>query len=253
MDTPKNIFFYWDGLEIPHEVLSNVENYKRHNPDFNVVILNDEHIDKYKGEFPETVELFHLATIAALKSDIIRFVIMYKEGGIWLDSNTTLTNGDGVRILYDRYRQYDFVITILTHPEHKNDLKTSCLISKPNSQLAYDAIMEMTELLDQHHQKEEKSQVYIPYNYFVWVGPPLFYRFLNYRESERNGGEFVKDGDGNIITLGNAEFEKYRCGLMDVDGLLRFYGCNMEHHHGKNMHKHWSRVQQSQKLFKPAL
>ena len=163
MDIPKNIFFYWDSLEIPDEVLNNVNNYKKHNPDFNVIILNDEDINKYKNEFPETIQLFHLATIAALKSDIIRLIFLYKEGGIWIDSNTTLVNDDGIKILYDRYKQYDFVITILPH---RNDLKTSCLISKNNSKLAYDTITKATENLKRHYELEKNSQVYIEYNFF---------------------------------------------------------------------------------------
>ena len=50
MKTPKNIFFYWDSLEIPKEVLKNVKNYKKKNKKFNVKILNDEDINKYKNQ-----------------------------------------------------------------------------------------------------------------------------------------------------------------------------------------------------------
>lgn len=77
MELPKNIFFYWDSLEIPQEALNNVENYKK-NDGFNVKILNDEDINLYKNEFPEIIKLFHLSTIAVLKSDIIRLIILYK-------------------------------------------------------------------------------------------------------------------------------------------------------------------------------
>jgi len=254
MDIPKNIFFYWDSLELPDELLNNFNNYKKHNPDFNVIILNDEDINKYKNEFPETIELFHLATIAALKSDIIRFIFLYKEGGIWIDSNTTLINDDGIKILYDRYNQYDFVITLT--PNERNDLKTGCLISKINSQLAYNTIMKMTELLNNHYLIEKKNQVYIPYNFFMMVAPVVFVEFLNYEHNDefrnRIDNEFIKDYNNNIITLKSEKFEKYCCGLMDVTNLLLFYGCNHSHHHGENFHKHWSNVQKSQKLFKSA-
>ena len=164
MKTPKNIFFYWDSLEIPKEVLKNVKNYKKKNKKFNVKILNYEDINKYKNEFSELIELFHLSTIAALKADIIRLIFLYKEGGIWIDTNTTLTNDDGIKILYDRYKHFDFVITIM--PYENNDLKTSALISKINSKLVYDTIIKMTENLKKHYEIEKKSNVYIPYNFF---------------------------------------------------------------------------------------
>ena len=32
--------------------------------------------------------------------------------------------------------------------------------------------------------------------------------------------------------------------------IIHFYGYNMEHHHGKNFHKHSSNLQKNQKLFK---
>jgi hypothetical protein len=254
MDIPKNIYFYWDSLEIPDEVLNNVNNYKKYNPDFNVKILNDEDINKYKNEFPETIELFHLATIAALKSDIIRFIFLYKEGGIWIDSNTTLINNDGIKILYDRYKQYDFVITII--PNKRHDLKTSCLISNINSKLAYDTITKTTENLKIHYELEKKSQVYIPYNYYMMIAPVVFFKLLEYDFDDefrkRIDNEFIKDNDNNIITLKSKKFEEYNCGLMDITKLLKFYGCNMKHHHGENFHKHWSNLQKSIKLFKSA-
>ena len=254
MDIPKNIFFYWDSLKIPKEALNNVNNYKKKNQDFNVKILNDEDINIYKNEFPELIELFHLATIAALKSDIIRIIFLYKEGGIWIDMNTTLNIDNGIKILYDRYKQYDFVSTI--EPTRRNDLKTSCLISKVNSKLAYDTITKMTENLKIHFELEKNSQVYIPYNYFLWIAPVIFYDLLEYHFDddfrEKINNEFIKDNDNNIITLKSKKFEEYNCGLMDITNLLKFYGCNMKHHHVENFHKHWSNLQKSQKLFKSA-
>jgi len=254
MELPKNIFFYWDTLEIPEEALNNVKNYKARNEDFNVKILNDEDINIYKNEFPELISLFHLSTIAALKSDIIRLIFLYKQGGIWIDINTTLKINNGIKVLYDRYKQYDFVVTIL--PTCRNDLKTSALISKINSKLAYDTITKTTENLKRHYELEKNSQVYIPYNYFLWIAPVVFFELLEYdfddKFRERINNEFIKDKDNNIITLKSKKFEEYNCGLMDVNDSLSFYGCNMSHHHGKKFDKHWSNLQKTQKLFKSA-
>lgn len=252
MTIPKNIFFYWDSLEIPEEILNNVKNYIEKNDDFNVKILNDEDIDKYKNEFPELIRLFHLVTIAALKSDIIRFIFLYKEGGIWIDSNTTLETDDGIRKIYDRYKEYDFCITIL--PNQRNDLKTSALISNINSKLAYDTIIKMTQNLKIHYEIENKSKEYIPYNYFMWIAPVVFFDILEYYFDDsfrtRINNEFIRDNYNNIISLQSKKFEEYNCGLMDVHKLLKFYGCNMSHHHGQNYDKHWSNLQKTQKLFK---
>jgi hypothetical protein len=251
MNIPKNIFFFWDTLDIPNEAKLNIDNYRNNCKDYNVYVLNNDSINKYKDEFKELTKLFHSATIAALKADIIRLIFLYKEGGMWLDINTTLVDLNGIDKLFERYKDYDFVTTI--QPDYKNDLKTSCLISKPNSKLAYDSIIKITENLKKHYEAEKKSTQYIQYNFFLWVTPVVFYQLLEYKYDDnyrkKINNEFIKK-DNNIISLKSKKIKEYKCGLMDVRKILKFYGCNMTHHHGINSNKHWSKIQKHQKLFK---
>jgi hypothetical protein len=44
-------------------------------------------------------------------------------------------------------------------------------------------------------------------------------------------------------------FEKWDCELINYDLYFWFYRVDFDNHHGKNMDKHWSKVQQRQKLF----
>jgi len=197
------------------------------------------------------IKLFHSATIAALKSDIIRFLFLYKEGGIWLDSNTTLSNNNAIKILFDRYKDFDFVITLL--PTERNDLKISALISKPNSKLAFDTLCKLEENLLRHYKIESQTKYYFEYNLFMFTAPVIWFALLDYKfevnQRIKMFDNVVKDSDNNIITLNIEKFNKYNCGLMVTDNLIKFYGCNMEHHHGKNFHKHWSQLQKTQRLF----
>jgi len=247
---PRNIFFYWDK-DPPQELLDNIENYKNKNPEYKVTLLDDHSIDEYVDDFPTLVKLFHSATIAALKADIIRLIILYEEGGIWLDSNTTLINDDGIKILFDRYKDYDFVITLQANVRH--DMTAGCLISKPKSQLAYDTLKKIEENLLRHYHLEKQTTEYIPYNFFLFVAPVVFYGLLEYKfyDEFRNNipNLALKDDKSNILTIDLPKFREYKCGLMIVDYLLRFYGCNMNHHHRENIHKHWSNVQKTQRLF----
>ena len=251
MTIPKNIFFYWDSNDIPIEAMNNIEYYRDNNIEFNVQLLNNNDINKYYSDFHKLVDLFHLATIGAFKSDIIRMIYLYKEGGIWIDINTTLLRVNGIKILFDRYKNCDFVITLL--PNKRNDFKTSALISKPNSKLAYDTINQMTGYLIKHYEIEKQSKEYVPYNYFMFIAPCIFYDLLEYKYDDnfRNNiyNEFIRDKDHNLITLKLRKFSEYKCGLMCVSDLLKFYGCNMSHHHNENHHKHWSEIQKTQKLF----
>ena len=155
------------------------------------------------------------------------------------------------KILFDKYKDFDFVITII--PPKNNDLKTSALLSKPKSKLGHDTIHKMTENLLKHYELEKNSVEYIPYNFFMFVAPVIFYELLEYKYDDnfRNSIDLIsiKDKDNNIITLNLNKFKEYNCGLVCVKKYLKFYGCNMDHHHGKNMHKHWSNIQKTQKLF----
>jgi hypothetical protein len=250
LNIPLNIFFYWDK-DIPNEVTNNVNNYKRNNLNYNVTILNDNSINKYKNDFPVLISLFHLVTIPALKADIIRMIFLFEEGGMWLDSNTTLINNNGIKILFDKCKKFDFVITVL--PESRCDLKTSALISKPKSKLAFDTIRKMTENLLKHYQIEKTTVGYVPYNFFMFVAPVVFCDLLEYKfdyKFRKSIFQTILYKKQYIVDLDLPKFKEYNCALMIVDKYIKFYGCNMKHHHEKNMSKHWSEVQKHQRLFK---
>ncbi len=234
---------------MPQEVADNATNYRKHNPDYNIVILADSDINVYNDCFPDLIQLFHKSSIAALKSDIIRMVFLYSIGGLWLDSNTTLIDDNGINILFEKYKQYDFVITIL--PNCNFDLKTSALLAKPGSKLAFDTINIMTENLVKHYNLEQNATKYIPYNFFKWVAPVVCYELLEYDFHNRSFVTEQFEKNKNCSTLDLPKFFYYNCGLMDVSKYLCFYGCNMTHHHGPNFNKHWSNLQKHQKLFTP--
>jgi hypothetical protein len=245
---PKNIYFYWDNDDIPEDVLKNVDNYKKNNLDYNVVILNNNIIDKYKNEFPILMYLFNKVTIAALKADIVRMIILHEEGGMWIDSNTTLIDNNSIGKLFDKYKEFDFVITILSNDNY--DLKTSALLSKPKSKIVYEIIQKMTEKLLNHYKLEKKTKEYIPYNFFLFVAPVVCYELLEYKY-DNEFRNYVKNKlcNNNLLTLDLPKFSHYNCGLMDISKYLKFYGTNMKHHHGTNFHLHWSNLQKTQKLF----
>jgi hypothetical protein len=197
------------------------------------------------------IKLFHSATISALKADIIRILVLYNEGGIWIDANTTLKNKNAIDILFERYKDFDFVITFF--PYSRNDLSSSALISKHKSKLAFYTLCKIEENLLKHFQLESKTKNYIDYNLFRFVAPVVWFDLLDYKWDDEfrktTDSNFVKDNENNVLTLNSYKFKFYNCGLMDSTKLLKFYGCNMEHHHGKNFHKHWSEVQKTQRLF----
>jgi hypothetical protein len=248
MSFPKNIFFYWDGPDVSEAVIENVNNYRKLNPSFKVILANDTDIIRYSSVYPTLINLFQKATIAALKSDIARLVLLNEEGGAWIDSNTTLEANDAMPEIFNGCDKFKIAFTVL--PNRNFDLRCGFMIARPQTELAGIIIESMTEKLSIHHHKEKASELYVPYNYFNWVAPVVAYEFLGYefneefRNSMKNNYSSQKFINPNIT-----EFQKYNCGLVDVSGFLRFHGTNMDHHHSSNFHKHWSNLQKTQKLF----
>lgn len=85
VENDKNIFIYWEGPEYPLIVLLRKIIYKfsKGGSNFKVFFLNDSNINKYI----EVPKEYHRLAVNH-KSDLIRANIVYKYGGIWLDSDT---------------------------------------------------------------------------------------------------------------------------------------------------------------------
>ena len=85
------LWLYWknvSGKKTPYYILKCHENIKLYcEKDFKVVILNEKTVKKYISDLiPEYEQLNQVAH----KADYLRFKLLYKYGGIWLDSDTIL-------------------------------------------------------------------------------------------------------------------------------------------------------------------
>jgi hypothetical protein len=85
---PKQIWTFWDG-EQSELVKKCIQTWKRHNPDFEVIILDKENVNTYLPNL-EIDKLKHVDGIAHL-SDIIRVHILALYGGIWSDASILCT------------------------------------------------------------------------------------------------------------------------------------------------------------------
>jgi len=233
---------------VPQQVIDNVNSYIKLNPGFRVVLANDADVIRYAETYPILIDLFQRATIASLKSDIARMVLLNEEGGAWVDCNTTLQDKKAIPKIFRGCEKFRFGFTVL--PNERFDLKSSFMISEAKTELAEMIIEQMTKKLSEHYEYEKASANFVPYNLYIWVPPFVAHNLLGYQFDDefRN---FIKEmySSQKFISPDLAGFKKYCCGLINTTGLLRFYGTNMEHHHGDNFHLHWSNIQKTQKLF----
>lgn len=88
---PKNVWFLWfQGYEnAPLLVKKCWETWKKHNPDWNLVFLCEANLSQYIDLDPSAEHLSKLGMVQ--KSDLVRLQLLYKHGGIWVDSTCFCT------------------------------------------------------------------------------------------------------------------------------------------------------------------
>lgn len=82
---PNVIWTFWDG-DVPALVNNCIESWKKHNPEYEVILLNKENVKKYLPD-KDLSKTKHVNDIVQRYSDYIRVHVLAKYGGIWLDSS----------------------------------------------------------------------------------------------------------------------------------------------------------------------
>ena len=90
-EIPKKLWLYWNSpLEsAPDVVQVSVKSWKAKNPDYEVILLNDENLEAFLGF--DFNALFHISTVNlgfAMKADILRLYLLSVHGGVWADTTT---------------------------------------------------------------------------------------------------------------------------------------------------------------------
>lgn len=81
---PKLIWSYWEGSEMPKLVKECIHSWKKQNPKYKLVVLNDL---KVKELFNFDLETIKNKELIPRKADFARLLAIEKYGGIWIDSS----------------------------------------------------------------------------------------------------------------------------------------------------------------------
>ncbi len=88
-DIPRIINKFWDSSEPPPDVVSLIEGWRRHNPDYEVRLFNNVTAHNWlQANMPQAVlQAFLRAPEPAQKADIFRLALLAREGGIYSDAD----------------------------------------------------------------------------------------------------------------------------------------------------------------------
>ena len=83
---PKIIWTYWDNINIPKNIQVCIDSWNKYNPDYEIIILNDNILKYYLDNF-DLSYLKQKKYSSARISDFIRLNVLSKYGGIWSDAS----------------------------------------------------------------------------------------------------------------------------------------------------------------------
>ena len=99
---PLKLHLFWHDKKLPPLMHENVELLRETNPEFEVIVYNNEMAREYikthfsggdGGDGGEVLHAYDTLIPFAFKSDLFRYCVVYKEGGIYLDIKFEPING----------------------------------------------------------------------------------------------------------------------------------------------------------------
>lgn len=182
---PLNLFQTWHTLDLPPKMKNCVELLKRQNPEFTHHLYDDDMCRDFieKNFDKDVLYSFDKLKPGAYKSDLWRYCILYKYGGIYLDIKFSCNNG--FKLKYLTNNEY-FVRDRLVNSTA--GIYQAFLVTLPNNTILYDCIQAIV--------KNVKNNVY-NYNPYSVTGPQLLSSYFNKLDIDRLDLWF----DGNKIII----------------------------------------------------
>ena len=136
---PLKLHLFWHDKVLPPKMQKNVELLKRTNPEFEVVVYDDEMAREYiktnfsdGGDGNSILHAYDTLIPIAFKSDLFRYCVIYKEGGIYLDIKFEPVRGFKL-LNFAKYRE-------VWASEKKYTINTCLIASSPCNPLLLRAI-----------------------------------------------------------------------------------------------------------------
>ncbi len=131
---PLKLHLFWHDKILPPKMQQNVELLKRTNPEFEVIVYDNEMAREYiKAHFSgDVLRAYETLIPMSFKSDLFRYCVVYKEGGIYLDIKFEPINGFKL-MHFVKYRQ-------VWASETANIANTGIFVSVPGNPILWRAI-----------------------------------------------------------------------------------------------------------------
>lgn len=209
-EIPLYFFQVWINAEntIPDKIRQNFENIKKQNPEFECKLYNNSDCIQFlKDNYDKDVQdAYNKIIPGAFKADLIRYCILYKKGGIYLDAKMKPINGFLLKDVSNKeYFTRDFKST-------GGGVCNGFLVCKPGNKKLHDAIQEIVKNVNTQFYGESSLEP---------TGPLLLKKFFTGKEIEEFDFEFTIDPDSpdksNHILIISREPENRKMAILEKD------------------------------------
>lgn len=146
---PKKIHQTWYKKDIPKPIQKNIDNMKKLNPNYEYFFYDDDDIKKYLEEnCDKTINTcFAKLKIGAEKADFFRYIILYYQGGIYLDLDSII-NKNLDKLIENKS-------AVISRETHKDLFLQWCLMFCPKHPILKKTIdLCIDNILNDKHQKD---------------------------------------------------------------------------------------------------
>jgi mannosyltransferase OCH1-like enzyme len=216
MEIPRKIFSHWEP-PYPEGMEKTVKEVREHNPEFEYSLYSDEMCRNFiKDNFDSSVlEAYDSFLPDAYKSDLWRYCILYKYGGIYLDIKFKPMNGfKFLSLLQNEY----FVKDRPQHFQHGFGVYSGLLVCRPQNNVMLKCIEKVVQ--------NAKDRVY-GYNPLYPTGPGVVSEFVS-KDTEFdltfNGNSIEYKGAIILETYDDYRLEQQLFGTLHYDTAWRSKG-----------------------------
>ncbi len=199
---PLTIYHSWGTGSVPPKMYENIQRLVELNPEFDYSFNKDEACREFIAAHfePAVVEAFDCLKPGAFKSDLWRYCVLYKNGGVYIDIKCT-----PVTKFIDIMKKYEMPLFVLDSP---NDFIHSCswngfMISAPGNPIFRKCIDEVIKNVEIKSYKGGSLSITGP----CLLGKVIHEMMPNYKYKLRDSYRKILDEHGNNII---GQYPEYR-------------------------------------------
>ena len=240
---PLKVFMYWHSKEMPEKIKNNVEYLKKVNPEFEIIVYDDEMTKEFlKNNFEEEVlNAYEILIPISFKSDLFRFCILYIYGGIYLDIKFEPINNFKLISLakYDEVWCHEGIREDIGH--NKCIVNTGFILTQPKNNHLKIAINNIVYNVENKVKTKFASGV---------TGPILLTKSFDFDVMKHDKFKlrfFWKYGEGkdsyNFLSITKNDDE-------NLKPIFKFYDGYRRDFNTKSPQPHWSEMWKNNKIYK---